>query len=57
MIETVKKYKIHMVLEREGSKLTINDEVAAPFNLEDYIYKHDLEAYELTKFELEEIEK
>ena len=57
MEETVKKYKLHMVLERDGSKLTIDDVVAAPFDLEAYIFEHDLEAYELTKFELEEIKQ
>ena len=49
------KYKLHMELEREGSKLVINDEVAAPFNLEDYIYEHDLEAYTIIKFNMEVI--
>ena len=57
MVETVKKYKLHMELEREDIKLTIDDVVAAPFDLEEYIFEHDLEAYDLIKFELEEIKE
>lgn len=57
MVETVKKYKLHMELEREDIKLTIDDVVEAPFNLEDYIFKHDLEAYDIIKFALEEIKE
>lgn len=53
------KFKLYMVLERDGSKLIINDEVenneTKKFVLDDYIFEHDLEAYTITEFKLEKI--
>lgn len=46
------KYKLTMVLERDGIQLTINDEVESPFSLDDYIYNHDYEAYNIIDFKL-----
>ncbi len=56
MEKQVKKYNLHMELEREGSVLKINDIVNAPFDLQDYIFTHDLEAYTIVKFDLKECE-
>lgn len=53
------KYKLYMVLEREGSELIIKDEVenseTKKFVLEEYIYEHDLEAYTIIDFRMEKI--
>lgn len=46
------KYKLNMTLERDGAVLTISDEVNYPFDLDDYIYDHDLETYHITEFKL-----
>ncbi len=57
MDKSIRKYKLYIELEREGSVLKINDTVSEPFNLEDYIFTHDLEAYTIIKFDLEEIKE
>lgn len=54
------KYKVYIQLERKGSTLKINDIVevksGSVFDLNDYIFKHDLEAYNIIKFNLTKIE-
>lgn len=52
----MKKYKLHIELERDGVKLTLDEEVNELPNLQDYIFKKDLEAYNIVKFEFKEIE-
>lgn len=54
MSQTMKKYNLYMKLEREGSIMKIKDVVNEPFNLQDYIYKHDLEQYVIVDFKLKE---
>lgn len=57
MENVVKKYKLYIELEREGIILKIDDIVNNPFNLDDYIFEHDLELYTIIKFDLEAIKE
>lgn len=49
------KYKLYMELQRERVELKLTDIVEAPFDLNDYIFEHDLEAYTIVKFDMEAI--
>lgn len=53
----MKKYKLHIEAERDGSTLTIDDIVDKLPNLEDYIYTKDLEVYNIIKFEFKPVEE
>lgn len=57
MENVVKKYKLYIELEREGSVIKIDDIVNNPFNLDDYIFEHNLESYTIIKFDLEAIKE
>lgn len=48
------KYKLHMILEREGAILTIDDVIDSP-DLKAYAFEHDLEAYTVIELDLKVI--
>lgn len=53
-----KKFNLYIELEKDGTKVIIKDNVnIETFNLENYIFEHDLELYNIIAFKLDKEEK